>query len=84
MPFIAVWKNDPSVRMGMKNSADRNTTANAAKNGTLPAAYWISAAMMPTAAPPYAKMSMMVTEFSCMVSNRMVALRNVSASAFIC
>lgn len=34
MPFMAVWKNDPSVRMGMKNSADRNTTANAANSGT--------------------------------------------------
>ncbi len=52
MPFMAVWKNDPSVRMGMKKSAERKMTANAAKNGTLPEAYWMSATMMPTAAPP--------------------------------
>ena len=52
MPFMAVWKYDPKVRMGMKKSADRKMTANAAKNGTLPEAYCTSATMMPIAAPP--------------------------------
>lgn len=30
MPPMAVWKNEPSVRMGMKNSLDKNTMENAA------------------------------------------------------
>ena len=52
MPFMAVWKNDPSVRSGMKNSAARNITAKAAKNGACPSENCHSAMTMPTAAPP--------------------------------
>ncbi len=83
MPFIAVWKNDPKVRSGMKNSADRKITANAANRGISPFANCTSATTMPTAAPPYANTSITVTELSCMRRRRMVARRNVSASSFI-
>ena len=38
---------------------------------------------MPAAAPAKAKTSMMTTEFSCMVSRRIVALRKPSAVSFI-
>ena len=43
-----------------------------------------TALMMRSAAPPYASRSIRVTEFSCMVSTRMVILRNRSACSFIC
>ena len=36
MPPMAVWKNEPSVRMGMKNSLDKNTMENAAANVAAP------------------------------------------------
>ena len=38
MPPVAVWKNEPSVRSGMKKSAARNTKANAPAKVTVPAA----------------------------------------------
>ena len=83
MPFIAVWKNEPNVRSGRKNSADRNTMENAVPNATAPAAYSPRTMTMPTAAPPNANRSMMVMELSCIRRRRMVARRKPSACSFI-
>ena len=83
MPFIAVWKNEPKVRMGMKNSLDKNTIENAAANVAAPTENCHSTAMMPTAAPPNANRSITVIEFNCIDSRRIVALRNPSAASFI-
>ena len=80
---MAVWKSDPSVRKGRKNSADRNTRENAAPSPTAPAAYCPSTMTMPTAAPPKANRSMTVMEFSCMRRRRMVARRKLSAWSFM-
>ena len=38
MPPVAVWKNDPRVRRGMKKSAARKTKAKAPPKVTSPAA----------------------------------------------
>ena len=83
MPFIAMWKNEPSWRMGRKKSADRKMTAKQPQNGMRPARNSRTASTMPSAAPPYATRSMMVMELSCIVSTFMVILRNFSASRFI-
>ena len=83
MPFIAVWKNDPSVRSGMKNSAASREKVRAPANVTPPFANCTSMTTMPAAAPPNANRSMTVIELSCMVSRRIVALRNPSASSFM-
>lgn len=83
MPLMAVWKNDPSVRSGMKNSAERKTMVKAPAKPTEPAANCMSTTMMPTAAPPKANKSMMVMELSCILSRFMVARRKLSASSFM-
>ena len=83
MPPMAVWKNEPSVRIGMKNSLDRNTMEKAAANVATPHENCHSTAIIPTAAPPNAKRSMTVIEFNCIVSRRIVALRKLSAAPFI-
>ena len=51
MPFMAVWKSDPSRRMGRKSSRERNTTRNAARKLMAPLASCHTAMAMPTAAP---------------------------------
>ncbi len=81
---MAVWKYDPKMRMGRKNSTASNATEMAAGSEMLPAASWNSAITIPTAAPPNVKKSITVMEFSCMRRRRMVEARKPSASSSIC
>ncbi len=81
---MAVWKYEPRMRMGRKNSTASSATETAAAREISPAASWNSAMTMPTAAPPKVKKSMTVMEFSCMRRRRMVEARKPSASSSIC
>ena len=65
MPFIATWKNEPNWRSGMKKSAERSTISSTPASGNAaPFAYCQIATPTPAAAPPYATMSMAVSERS--------------------
>ena len=83
MPFMAIWKKEPSCRMGIKKSAASRIISRHPSRETPPLWYWVTAMMTPSAAPPYAIRSIMVMEFNCMVSTFMVIFRNFSACSFI-
>ena len=83
IPFIAMWKNEPSCLIGRKKSAASRMIKRQPARSTSPALNRLTASIIPSAAPPYAIKSIIVMELSCMVSTFMVILRNLSDSSFI-
>ena len=75
MPFIAMWKNDPSRRSGRKNSLASNTIQSVPDTVRFPFRNSDTATAMPTAAPPYATMSITLVELSCIVRTFIVIRR---------
>ena len=82
-PFIATWNAEPKVRRGRKNSTATRIKNRAAKGDKPQCKTERIAKAMPTPAPPYATMSMMVVLASCITSTFMVILRNASLFSFI-
>ena len=78
-----MWKNDPNVRIGRKNSAASRIVISAACSVIAPLCSSQTAMPMPSAAPPKATRSMIVIELSCIVSTFIVMRRNFSASSFM-
>ena len=75
IPFIAIWKKEPSRRSGRKNSLASRTIHNVPATLIFPFKNSDTATAIPIAAPPYATMSITLVELSCMVSTFMVILR---------
>ena len=83
IPFIAIWKNEPSCRIGMKKSADKSIISKQPAISICPLLNCNTDIISPSAAPPYATKSIIVMELSCIVSTFIVIFLNFSDSSFI-
>ena len=83
LPFIAIWKNEPSIRSGRKNSAEIIMIKKHSVSVTAPFFNFKRLSAIPSAAPPYATKSMILMEFNCIISTRIVTFLNFSASSSI-
>ena len=83
IPFIAMWKYEPSLLIGRKNSAASRIIVSAPESVILFLEYSDSDTMIPAAAPPYAMMSMTLVELSCIVRTFIVTFLKCSDSKSI-
>ena len=83
MPFMAIWKNEPRSLNGMKNSDAKSIIIIAPARFTAPFMNSLKTNIMPTAAPPYAIISITLVELSCIVRTFIVILRKCSLSLSI-